>query len=194
MSPDPPPGNGNGLHHGHHHDDDDLDDVQRQLQTEAQLAFQSSHGDDNSTIAVVDPDSNNAKSSISSSKPTTGLHSPPDSNNVDGSTDSELSDLDEAIANSDDMKLDFSESTAGISHDADPAQPSATAAKGPAPDQPEQAPTPEQDEDIGEVLPDHWSGSVPVFKPNMDQFKDFKKFVGRPASACGAHVLACSVY
>lgn len=193
MSPDPPPGNGNGLHHGHHHDDD-LDDVQRQLQTEAQLAFEAGNGDDNSTIAVVDPDSNPAKPSIPSSKQTTGLHSPPDSNNVDGSTDSELSDLDEAIANADDLKLDFSEPTAGISHNADPAQTSATGAKGPAPDQPEQAPTPEQDEDIGEVLPDHWSGSVPVFKPTMDQFKDFKKFVCRPATACSAHVLADSVY
>lgn len=35
----------------------------------------------------------------------------------------------------------------------------------------------EQDEDIGEVLPDHWSGTVPVFKPTMKQFKDFQKFV-----------------
>ena len=32
-------------------------------------------------------------------------------------------------------------------------------------------------EDIGEVLPDHYSGTVPVFKPTMHQFKDFKLFV-----------------
>ncbi|KAH6977008.1 hypothetical protein BKA56DRAFT_522227 [Ilyonectria sp. MPI-CAGE-AT-0026] len=32
-------------------------------------------------------------------------------------------------------------------------------------------------DDIGEVLPDHWSGTVPVFKPTMDQFKDFKRFM-----------------
>lgn len=37
--------------------------------------------------------------------------------------------------------------------------------------------TEEAEEDIGEVLPDHWSGTVPVFKPTMHQFKDFKKFV-----------------
>lgn len=35
-------------------------------------------------------------------------------------------------------------------------------------------------DDIGEVLPDHWSGTVPVFKPTMDQFKDFKRFVRLP--------------
>ncbi|KAK7423899.1 hypothetical protein QQX98_000770 [Neonectria punicea] len=32
-------------------------------------------------------------------------------------------------------------------------------------------------DDIGEVLPDHWSGTVPVFKPTMHQFKDFKRFM-----------------
>ncbi|OLN86634.1 DNA damage-responsive transcriptional repressor RPH1 [Colletotrichum chlorophyti] len=41
---------------------------------------------------------------------------------------------------------------------------------------------PKQDEaqvedDIGEVLPDHWSGTVPVFRPTMHQFKDFKLFM-----------------
>lgn len=190
MSPDSPPGNGNGLHHGHHHDLDDH--VQRQLHTEAQDAFQPDNGEDSSTIAVVDPDSNPTKPSDSSSKPTTGLHSPPDSNNVDGSSDSELSDLDEAIANADDLKLDSPESPAALPHEAHSKQPSATSVNGLAPDQPEQAPTPEQDEeDIGEVLPDHWSGNVPVFKPNMDQFKDFKKFVCCPALGSGAHVLAC---
>ncbi|WDK10544.1 JmjC domain-containing protein [Colletotrichum graminicola] len=36
--------------------------------------------------------------------------------------------------------------------------------------------TPVED-DIGDVLPDHWSGTVPVFKPTMHQFKDFKLFM-----------------
>ena len=38
-------------------------------------------------------------------------------------------------------------------------------------------------DDIGEVLPDHWSGTVPVFKPTMHQFKDFKRFVRSPLAA-----------
>lgn len=86
------------------------------------------------------------------------LHSPPDSNNVarsDGSG-SELSDLDDEPILSD--------------------APQPGAGAGPAnnddtkPDEPS--------DDIGEVLPDHWSGMVPVFKPTMHQFKDFKRFVG----------------
>lgn len=44
-------------------------------------------------------------------------------------------------------------------------------------DAPLPGPQPEVEDDIGEVLPDHWSGAVPVFKPSMDQFKDFKRFV-----------------
>ncbi|XP_044723912.1 jmjC domain, hydroxylase domain-containing protein [Hirsutella rhossiliensis] len=32
-------------------------------------------------------------------------------------------------------------------------------------------------DDIGEVLPDHWSGNVPVFRPTMHQFKDFERFM-----------------
>lgn len=81
-----------------------------------------------------------------------GLHSPPDSNNartLDGS-DSELSDLeDDAVAGR------FKQE--------------AEAANAPDP-----APVVE---DIGDVFPDHWSGTVPVFRPNMKQFKDFKLFV-----------------
>lgn len=42
-------------------------------------------------------------------------------------------------------------------------------------------PIPEPADDIGEILPDHWSGTVPVFKPSMHQFKDFKRFVCIPA-------------
>lgn len=34
------------------------------------------------------------------------------------------------------------------------------------------------DDDIGDVQPDHWSsGNVPVFRPTMSQFADFKRFV-----------------
>lgn len=158
---------------------------------------------DPSSIAVGNPQPDHADAEvvISKSMPppsskSTGLHSPPDSNNVDGSTDSELSDLDEAIANADDMQLDTPP----------PAQAPPTAATTAAPgadpnvdptvifgidgaadgkDQPEQVPTPEQDEDIGEVLPAEWSGTVPVFRPTMQQFKDFKKFVCRPSPASG---------
>lgn len=128
------------------------------------------HDRDESTIAVVNP----AAADTKSPKPT-GLHSPPDSNNVDA-TDSELSDFDEAIADAD----------SPLAITAKPRQPAPSTTLDDAPAsgagsetaQPEQVPTPEQDEeDIGEVFPDHWSGTVPVFKPNMDQFKDFKKFV-----------------
>lgn len=143
-----------------------------------------SDASDPSSIAVGNPRPDDA---TSKSKPT-GLHSPPDSNNVDGSTDSELSDLDEAIANADDMNLDSPQEPASTATDAD-ADSAQTPARGSAgggdgtearPDQPEQVPTPVQDEDIGEVVPDHWSGTVPVFRPTMDQFKDFKKFVRCP--------------
>lgn len=112
----------------------------------------------------------------------TGLHSPPDSNNVDDdSSDSELSDFDEAIADADDVLLDTPPPPATMAPAPlpDPSQPPAPTQSDPAEAQPEQVPTPEQDEDIGEVLPDHWSGTVPVFKPTMEQFKDFKKFVRR---------------
>ncbi|KAI0025710.1 hypothetical protein F4780DRAFT_719622 [Xylariomycetidae sp. FL0641] len=88
---------------------------------------------------------------LDSLKPT-GLHSPPDSNNamkLDGS-DSELSDVE-------DPTLDIPEPASAQSQ----------------PDVEQEAP----DEDIGEVNPDHWSGTVPVFKPTMFQFKDFKKFM-----------------
>ncbi len=33
------------------------------------------------------------------------------------------------------------------------------------------------EEDIGDVEPDHYEGGVPIFKPNMEQFKSFKHYV-----------------
>ncbi len=91
------------------------------------------------------------------------LHSPPDSNNAvkSDASDSELSELEDEPA--------LDSVPPGLSASAEP-------------------PAAEDDQDdIGEVLPDHWSGTVPVFKPTMDQFKDFKKFVRLPAAcACAA--------
>jgi hypothetical protein len=95
------------------------------------------------SIAVVAPGADDAVAPKH-----TGLHSPPDSNNavkLDGSDDSELSDLDDAIA--EELRMD----------------------------PPLSMPVPE--DDIGEIEPDHFDGTVPVFKPTMHQFKDFKKFV-----------------
>lgn len=134
----------------------------------------SGHDRDESTIAVVNPPAD-----TKSPKPT-GLHSPPDSNNVDA-TDSELSDLDEAIAAADSPPAIH----ATPRQTAPRAGPDDAPASGAGSEnaEPEQVPTPEQDDDdIGEVFPDHWSGTVPVFRPNMDQFKDFKKFVRRAPS------------
>lgn len=132
------------------------------------------HDRDESTIAVVNPPAD-----TKSPKPT-GLHSPPDSNNVDA-TDSELSDLDEAIADADSPPAITATPRQTAPRPGPDDAPASGAGSEPA--QPEQVPTPEQDdEDIGEVFPDHWSGTVPVFKPNMDQFKDFKKFVRRAPS------------
>ncbi|KAI8634498.1 hypothetical protein F5Y19DRAFT_413682 [Xylariaceae sp. FL1651] len=82
-----------------------------------------------------------------------GLHSPPDSNSamkLDGSDDSELSDVEDPTFEPDQEPPVYTQTSA--QQDA-------------------------QDEDIGEVTPDHWSGTVPVFKPDMHQFKDFKKFM-----------------
>ncbi|KAK4189814.1 hypothetical protein QBC35DRAFT_379288 [Podospora australis] len=107
---------------------------------------------------------------LDDSKSTTGLHSPPDSNNAltnDGS-DSELSDIDEVaekLENSITIKDNAEKETEPQSepqteHDA-------------ATEEKEE----EGEEDIGEVLPDHWSGTVPVFKPTFKQFQDFKLFM-----------------
>ena len=104
------------------------------------------------------------------SKPA-GLHSPPDSNKAmdpDGS-DSELSDLDDVASRLEDALRDDPKDEPKAEPKEEESQP---------------APEPELEpevEDIGEVLPDHWSGTVPVFKPDMKQFQDFKRFVRRLA-------------
>ncbi|KAI0830917.1 hypothetical protein F5Y06DRAFT_281847 [Hypoxylon sp. FL0890] len=122
-------------------------------------------------IEVASDPSNNGNHNDALNPKSTGLHSPPDSNSamkLDGSDDSELSDLDDPSL---------------IDMDVDPSTP---APSGPANqdhdhdhdhDQNQDTVKQEEDEDIGEVLPDHWSGTVPVFKPDMNQFKDFKKFM-----------------
>lgn len=95
------------------------------------------------------------------------LHSPPDSNNATKTddSDSELSDLE------DEPVLDHAPQLP-----VEPVpQPEPQTEQSDA--QPEPEPKVEPEDDIGEVLPDHWSGAVPVFKPNTDQFKDFKRFV-----------------
>ncbi|KEY69691.1 hypothetical protein S7711_03177 [Stachybotrys chartarum IBT 7711] len=92
----------------------------------------------------------------------TFLHSPPDSNNTAKSeaSDSELSDLDEEPPLEDAPTLKLP---------AEPALPTVP---------PQAAEEKQEEEDIGEVLPDHWSnGGVPVFRPTMKQFKDFKLFM-----------------
>ncbi|KAK4455228.1 DNA damage-responsive transcriptional repressor RPH1 [Podospora aff. communis PSN243] len=106
-----------------------------------------------------------AQQSTGASSKHSGLHSPPDSNNamnLDGS-DSELSDIDEV---------------------ADKLNDKPHVASAPIPDEepPPAAAEPEpkveaEVGDIGEVHPDHWSGTVPVFKPTMKQFRDFKLFM-----------------
>lgn len=39
----------------------------------------------------------------------------------------------------------------------------------------------DDDEDIGDIEPDHYwdGGKIPVFKPTMDQFRSFKKFIDK---------------
>ncbi|KAI5458125.1 hypothetical protein BGZ63DRAFT_427404 [Mariannaea sp. PMI_226] len=103
-----------------------------------------------------------AKESLPQQKPQAQsgfLHSPPESNNnvKSDASDSELSDLeDEPILS------DLEDEP--ILSDA------------PMPDSAHDAEADDQD-DIGEVFPDHWSGTVPVFRPTMHQFKDFQRFM-----------------
>ncbi|KAK4220804.1 hypothetical protein QBC38DRAFT_163267 [Podospora fimiseda] len=107
--------------------------------------------------------------SAESSKPV-GLHSPPDSNNamtLDGS-DSELSDIDEDVVG--ELKDSV---TASLDP---PPNPEPVSVPESAPKS-EPEPEPVVQDDIGEVLPAEWSGTVPVFKPTMEQFQDFKLFM-----------------
>ncbi|EAQ86808.1 hypothetical protein CHGG_08061 [Chaetomium globosum CBS 148.51] len=108
------------------------------------------------------------------------LHSPPDSHNAvdaDGS-DSELSDLDELAGKlDDDLGDEFrNEFKNEVKNEPKEEKPQDTPQEPPKVE-PESEPQPPPVEDIGEVLPDHWSGTVPVFKPTMKQFKDFKLFM-----------------
>lgn len=98
-----------------------------------------------------------------------GLHSPPDSNSamkLDGSDDSELSDLDDPSLVDINVNLSPPPPSPLADQDHDHAQDNTQE---------------DEEEDIGEVVPAEWSGTVPVFRPDMHQFKDFKKFV-RPSS------------
>jgi len=115
------------------------------------------------TVVTTAPVDTNTKNPTTAQPGATFLHSPPDSNNTaksDGSdSESELSDLeDEPILS-------------------DPPQPVSSSDNVNNDDKKEDA---DEDIDIGEVLPDSWSGAVPIFKPTMHQFKDFKRFVRRP--------------
>ncbi|CAK7233431.1 hypothetical protein SEUCBS140593_008599 [Sporothrix eucalyptigena] len=136
-----------------------------------------------------------------SDRATTGLHSPPDSNNatkLDGSSsDSELSDLDDDA---------LAETFRGLQSDAGATATSVTTPTAVASDTvyaasatvpcasttppsdnapadaasaPEAAAVTVDEDDIGEIEPDHFSGTVPVFRPTMHQFRDFKKFMGK---------------
>lgn len=119
-------------------------------------------------VANHNDPSNNGNNVQGHSNKSTGLHSPPDSNSamkLDGSDDSELSDLDDPSLI--DIDVDMSSPLPQPGH----------ATQDHDQDQESQQVNQEEEEDIGEVHPDHWSGTVPVFKPDMHQFKDFKKFV-----------------
>ncbi|KAF4966643.1 hypothetical protein FSARC_5692 [Fusarium sarcochroum] len=108
------------------------------------------------TVAATAPNDSKPKDAATAQSDPAFLHSPPDSNNLaksDGS-DSELSDLEgEPILS-------------------DAPQPLPSSDNGPSDDSKNDA-----NDDIGEVLPDHWSGAVPIFKPTMHQFRDFKRFM-----------------
>src|SRR6478735_7230832 len=122
------------------------------------------------TVVTTAPVDTNTKNPTTAQPGATFLHSPPDSNNTaksDGSdSESELSDLeDEPILS-------------------DPPQPVSSSDNVNNDDKKEDA---DEDIDIGEVLPDSWSGAAPIFKPTMHQFKDFKRFVRRPqVPACAS--------
>ncbi|KAG6040591.1 hypothetical protein E4U41_007784 [Claviceps citrina] len=100
------------------------------------------------------------------------LHSPPDSNNAtksDGS-DSELSELE------DEPTLDDAPCADVQAQTPTPA-PTKEAAAAVEEEEEEEENEEGGEEDIGEVLPDEWSGAVPIFRPTWNQFKDFKRFM-----------------
>ncbi|KAF4977574.1 hypothetical protein FZEAL_5945 [Fusarium zealandicum] len=117
------------------------------------VATVSPSGDNVAIAAPSDSKIQNAKDAESDPA---FLHSPPDSHDraKSDASDSELSDLEEEPILS------------------DAPQPAPASEIG---DNGEN--TNDASDDIGEVLPDHWSGTVPVFKPTMHQFKDFKRFM-----------------
>lgn len=144
-----------------------------------------------------------------------GLRSPPDSDkamNPDEASESELSDLDDDVADKLDQDHTFDldlgsdplpdpktgqqQPEPSVSHEHEPAaaatvesttqikeeqegegkestshsqQPDTGAASATTPISPS--------EDIGEILPDRYENNVPVFKPTLKQFQDFKLFV-----------------
>lgn len=100
-------------------------------------------------------------------------HSPPDSNDATKSdaSDSELSELEEEPI-LDDVPSETAPSPTAKKDSSPPASQSQEAPVAKETEEQEQ-----EDEDIGEVLPDEWSGAVPIFRPSWLQFKDFKKFV-----------------
>ncbi|EQK99665.1 regulator of deoxyribodipyrimidine photo-lyase PHR1 [Ophiocordyceps sinensis CO18] len=117
-------------------------------------------------VPIAAPDALDAKEQIECAKPPAPafLYSPPDSNDAakTDATDSELSDLD------DEPVLDGPP----------PAPASMPLEPQPTKDSETDKQKEDQDhDDIGEVLPDHWSANVPVFRPTMHQFKDFQRFM-----------------
>lgn len=116
---------------------------------------------------------------IECAKPTAAvfLNSPPDSNNATKSdaSDSELSELEEEPTLDDAPSAPTPQPASASA----PAAPEATTTPVPAhsPTEKPEGAKEEDEEDIGEVLPDDWSGSVPIFRPTWHQFKDFQKFV-----------------
>lgn len=159
----------------------------------------------NENVAPGSATTTAAASGPGSDRAAIGLHSPPDSNNaskLDGSSDSELSDLDDdALAETfrglqpEDVDATLTSVTTPTAAAADTVYAASAAASDAAPaadaqcssttptsdDKPSSADAPaaaaEEEDDIGEVEPDHYSGTVPVFRPTMHQFRDFKKFV-----------------
>ena len=112
--------------------------------------------------AANPPDTSSSSRPPPSSSGPTGLHSPPESNsaaNLDNS-DSELSDLEDVV---DTVTL----------HDDKHHQSQSS----PNPQSASNSDSSSSSDPLENLVPDHYSGTVPVFKPTMDQFQDFKRFV-----------------